>query len=39
MNDNKRIKFDYNLVFFDNALKVDEDLKIVFVPLDYYFLM
>ena len=36
---NKRIKSDYNLVFSDNDLKVDEDSKTVFVPLDYYFLM
>jgi hypothetical protein len=39
MSTNKRIKSDYNLVFSDNDLKVDEDSKTVFVPLDYYFLM
>ncbi len=39
INSGKKINSDYNLVFSNSELKVDQDLKIVFVPLDYYFLM
>lgn len=39
INSAKKIKSDYNIIFSDSELKVDNDLKIVFVPLDYYFLM
>jgi hypothetical protein len=35
----KKIKSDYNLIFSNSELKVDHDFGIVFVPLDYYFLM
>ena len=39
INSSKKINSDYNLIFSSSELKVDQDLKIVFVPLDYYFLM
>ena len=39
INSIKKIKPDYNLIFSNSELKIDHDLKIVFVPLDYYFLM
>lgn len=39
INSNKKINSDYNLIFCNGELKIDTDLKIVFVPLDYYFLM
>jgi len=34
-----RIKSQYGIVFSNSELKVDNELKIVFIPLDYYFLM
>ena len=39
INSIKKIKSDYNLVFSNSELKIDHDLQIVFIPLDYYFLM
>lgn len=39
INSIKKIKSDYNLVFSNSELKIDQDLQIVFIPLDYYFLM
>lgn len=35
----KKINSDYNLIFSNSELKINEELKTVFVPLDYYFLM
>lgn len=35
----KKINSDYNLIFSNSELKINEKLKTVFVPLDYYFLM
>lgn len=35
----KKINSDYNLIFSNTELKINEDLKTVFIPLDYYFLM
>lgn len=35
----KKINSDYNLIFSNTELKINEELKTVFVPLDYYFLM
>jgi len=39
INSSKKINSDYNLIFSSSELKVDQDLKIVSIPLDYYFLM
>ena len=39
VNSMKKINSDYSLVFSSNELQVDNELQIVFVPLDYYFLM
>lgn len=38
-NSAKKINSDYNLVFCDSELRINKELKTVFVPLDYYFLM
>lgn len=35
----KKINSDYNLIFSSTELKINEELKTVFIPLDYYFLM
>lgn len=35
----KKIKSDYNLIFSDSQLKIDKEMNILFVPLDYYFLI
>lgn len=35
----KKINSDYNLIFSNTELKINKELKTVFVPLDYYFLM
>ncbi|PJA01941.1 hypothetical protein COX74_00100 [bacterium (Candidatus Gribaldobacteria) CG_4_10_14_0_2_um_filter_41_16] len=35
----KKINSDYNLIFSNSELKIDQELKTVSVPLDYYFLM
>lgn len=35
----KRIRSDYNIVISDSVLNFDKETNIVFVPLDYYFLM
>lgn len=35
----KKINSDYNLIFSNSELKLDQELKVIFVPLDYYFLM
>lgn len=35
----KKINSDYNLIFSSTELKINKELKTVFVPLDYYFLM
>jgi len=35
----KKINSDYNLIFSNTELKINEELKTVFIPLDYYFLM
>ncbi|MDD5083337.1 MAG: AAA family ATPase [Candidatus Moranbacteria bacterium] len=38
-NSAKKINAVYNIVFSESELRIDHDLKTVFVPLDYYFLM
>ncbi|MFW0837764.1 MAG: ATP-binding protein [Candidatus Komeilibacteria bacterium] len=35
----KKINSDYNLIFSNTELKINENLKTIFMPLDYYFLM
>lgn len=35
----KKINSDYNLIFSNSELKIDQEIKTIFVPLDYYFLM
>lgn len=35
----KKINSDYNLIFSNTELKINEELNTVFIPLDYYFLM
>lgn len=35
----RRIKCEYGIVFSSNPLMIDEEEKIINVPLDYYFLM
>lgn len=35
----KKINSNYGIVFSHSELKIDKELRIVFVPLDYYFLM
>lgn len=39
LNSMERINSDYGIVFSSNPLVIDQDKKIVNVPLDYYFLM
>jgi len=39
INSMKKIKSDYNIIFSSSELKIDKEYNIVFVPLDYYFLM
>ncbi|MBN1684519.1 MAG: hypothetical protein JW855_03680 [Gammaproteobacteria bacterium] len=39
INSMKKINSDYNLIFSDSELSVDQEIKTVFIPLDYYFLM
>jgi uncharacterized protein len=39
INSMKKINSDYNLIFSNSELKIDQEFKIIFVPLDYYFLM
>lgn len=34
----KKIKSDYNIIFSNSELKLDQENNILFVPLDYYFL-
>ena len=38
-NSMKKINSDYNLVFSNSELKRSPELKTIFIPLDYYFLM
>ena len=35
----QKIKFNYGIIFSNTELKFDGDTNIIFVPLDYYFLM
>lgn len=39
LNSMSRINCEYGIVFSSNPLMIDQDKKIVNVPLDYYFLM
>lgn len=39
INSMKKINSDYNLIFSNTGLKLDQELKVVFIPLDYFFLM
>ncbi len=39
INSMKKINSDYNLIFSNTELKLDQELRIVSVPLDYFFLM
>ena len=39
INSMKKINSDYGLVFSNSELRVDNEVNIIFVPLDYYFLM
>jgi len=39
LNSMSRIHSDYGIVFSSNPLTIDQDEKIINVPLDYYFLM
>lgn len=39
VNSMKKIHSDYNLLFSNSELQIDRELKIVSVPLEYYFLM
>jgi predicted AAA+ superfamily ATPase len=39
LNSSKKIKSDYNVVYSENKLGFDQDNNIIFVPLDYFFLM
>ncbi len=39
INSMKKINVDYGVVFSDTKLQIDNDLRIIFIPLDYYFLM
>jgi len=39
VNSMKKIKSDYNIIFSSSELKLNSQLRTVFVPLDYYFLM
>lgn len=39
INTAKKVKSDYNLVFSDSELIINEKTKTVFVPLEYYLLM
>lgn len=39
MTSMKKINSDYNLIFSNSELKIDEDRKTIFIPLEYYFLM
>ena len=38
-NSIKKIAADYSLIFSNSELKIDKEMKIISVPLDYYFLM
>ncbi len=38
-NSMKKIKSDYNIIFSMSELRIDKENKIIFIPLDYYFLM
>jgi len=39
VNSIKKINSDYNLIFSNSELKIDQELNTILVPLDYYFLM
>ncbi len=39
INSAKKIRSDYNLIYSNSELRIDNDFNILFVPLDYYFLM
>lgn len=39
VNSRIKIKSDYNLIICNSELKLDKDLDLVYLPLDYYFLM
>ena len=39
INSMKKINSDYGIIFSNSELRVDSKLRIIFVPLDYYFLM
>lgn len=39
LNSMNRINSDYGIVFSDSELAIDQEKKIISVPLDYYFLM
>ena len=39
VNSAKTIDSDYNIIFSNSELKLDKDNNILFVPLDYYFLV
>jgi len=39
INSMKKIKSNYNLIFSNTELKLDQELKIVLIPLDFFFLM
>jgi len=39
INSMKKINSDYNLIFSNTELKLDQELKVVFIPLDCFFLM
>jgi len=39
INSQKKIASDYNLMFSNSELSLDEDCNLVSIPLDYYFLM
>jgi uncharacterized protein len=39
INSIKKINSDYNLIFSNSELKIDQELNTVLIPLDYYFLM
>lgn len=39
LNSAKKINSDYNIIISDGDLGIDEEKKIIFLPLDHYFLM
>lgn len=39
MTSSKKIHSDYNLIISNSELRIDEDRKTVFIPLEYYFLI